>query len=152
GLPIDKDAVTEVDWIIRFVGEIRTARAELNVPPGAELDIVVEHAGESTRRRIAYYQPLIATNARLKKIEVAGDRLPVIPKGAIQLVVDEATIVVPLSEVIDIAAERRRLGREIEKVRSEIDKIDRKLANPDFLAKAPPEVVADQRERRVEAE
>jgi valyl-tRNA synthetase len=74
------------------------------------------------------------------------------PKGAIQVVVDEATVVIPLAGVIDLDSERKRLAREIEKLTAEIGKIDRKLANADFLAKAPAEVVDDQRERRTEAE
>jgi valyl-tRNA synthetase len=85
-------------------------------------------------------------------MEVAADKLPAMPKGAVQVVVDEATLVIPLAEVIDLDAERRRLAREIEKLESEIGKIDRKLGNSDFLAKAPAEVVEDQRERRAEAE
>ena len=69
-----------------------------------------------------------------------------------QIVVPEATLVLPLAGVIDAAAERGRLGKEIGKLAGEIDKIDKKLSNPAFLAKADPEVVEDQRERRAEAE
>jgi valyl-tRNA synthetase len=152
GLPVDNKAVDEIDWIIRFVGAIRSARSELNVPPAAELEVIVENAGETTRRRIARHHVALATTARLKTIEVAADKLPVMPKGAIQIVIDEATVIVPLAEVIDLDAERKRLGREIEKLEAEIGKIDRKLGNAEFLARAPAEVVDDQRERRAEAE
>jgi valyl-tRNA synthetase len=74
------------------------------------------------------------------------------PKGAIQVVVDEATIVIPLAGVIDLDAERKRLAKEVQKLDAEIGKIEKKLGNADFLAKAPAEVVEDQRERRAEAE
>ncbi len=151
-LPVDNDAVDQIDWIIRFVGAIRSARSELNVPPAAELEVIVENAGEATRRRVARHHVALATMGRLKTIEVAADKLPVMPKGAIQIVVDEATVIVPLADVIDLDAERKRLGREVEKLEAEIGKIDRKLGNAEFLAKAPADVVEDQRERRAVAE
>jgi valyl-tRNA synthetase len=122
------------------------------VPPGAELDVIVEHASQATRRRIAQQNAALSMMARLKSIEVVADRLPVMPKGAIQVVVDEATVVIPLAGVIDIEAERKRLAKEIQKLDAELGKIDKKLGNADFLAKAPAEVVEDQRERRAEAE
>ncbi len=151
-LPVNDAAVDEVDWIIRFVGAIRSARSELNVPAGAELDVIVENAGTATRRRLVHHRAALGLVARLKEVEVAADKLPAMPKGAIQLVVDEATIVIPLAGVIDIEGERKRLAKEIQKLEAEIGKIDRKLGNADFLGKAPPEVVEDQRERRAEAE
>jgi valyl-tRNA synthetase len=151
-LPVDNAAVDEIDWVIRFVGAIRSARSELNVPPSAELRVVVENANHTTRTRISRNRSALTTNARLKTIEVQAERLSAMPKGAIQVVVDEATVVIPLAGVIDLDSERKRLAREIEKLTAEIGKIDRKLANADFLAKAPAEVVDDQRERRTEAE
>jgi valyl-tRNA synthetase len=151
-LPVDNAAVDEIDWVIRFVGAIRSARSELNVPPSAELQVVVENANHTTRTRISRNRSALTTNARLKTIEVQAERLSAMPKGAIQVVVDEATVVIPLAGVIDLDSERKRLAREIEKLTAEIGKIDRKLANADFLAKAPAEVVDDQRERRTEAE
>jgi valyl-tRNA synthetase len=151
-LPVADAAVDEIEWIIRFVGAIRSARSELNVPPGAELDVVIEHASEATRRRIAQHNASLSMLARLKSIEVAAVRLAAMPKGAIQVVVDEATVVIPLAGVIDLDAERKRLAKEIQKLEAEIGKIDKKLNNAEFLAKAPAEVVEDQRERRAEAE
>jgi len=151
-LPVNDEAVDEIDWIIRFVSAIRSARSELNVPPGAELDVIVEHASEATRRRIVHNSAALGTMARLNGIEVAANRLSAMPKGAIQVVVDEATIVIPLAGVIDLDAERKRLAKEVQKLDAEIGKIEKKLGNADFLAKAPAEVVEDQRERRAEAE
>ncbi len=151
-LAVKDEAVDEIDWVIRFVGAIRSARSELNVPPGVELDVIVENSGATTRRRISHHRTALSMLARLKAIEVAADKLAEMPKGAIQVVVDEATLVVPLAGVIDLDAERKRLAREIEKLDVEIGKIDRKLGNAEFLAKAPFEVVEDQRERHAEAE
>ena len=69
-----------------------------------------------------------------------------------QTPLDEATIVLPLAGVIDLDAERERLGREVAKAADEIERIDKKLANPGFLAKAPGHVVEEQRSRRSDAE
>ncbi len=74
------------------------------------------------------------------------------PKGSAQIVVGETTAALPLAGVIDMGAERARLSREIDKAKVEIEKIDAKLDNAGFLAKAPPEVVEENRERRSDFE
>jgi len=74
-----------------------------------------------------------------------------VPAGALQLVVDEATFVLPLGGVVDLEQERRRLGKELAKAQAEIARFDQKLANPKFLDRAPAEVVEEQRLRRAEA-
>jgi valyl-tRNA synthetase len=66
-------------------------------------------------------------------------------------VLDDATVVLPIGAVIDLSAEQSRLTREVAKLDSEIDRLDKKLVNPGFLAKAPPEVVEADRERRADA-
>jgi valyl-tRNA synthetase len=98
--------------------------------------------------RLSTHADIIRTLARLEQIEADTGAT----KGAVQIVVPEATLVLPLAGVIDAAAERARLNKEIGRLAGEIEKIDKKLANPGFLAKADPEVVEDQRERRQEAE
>jgi valyl-tRNA synthetase len=72
-------------------------------------------------------------------------------EGAVQVVVDEATLILPLAGVIDVAKEQARLTREIDRLGDEIAKLDAKLSNEGFLAKAPEDVVVEQRERRDEA-
>ena len=72
------------------------------------------------------------------------------PKGAVQIVVGEATFGLPLADVIDISAERDRLAKAIEKVEKEMGGIDKRLSNPGFLAKADPAVVEDTREKRTD--
>ncbi len=144
----DPETTAEIDWVIRLISEVRAVRAELNVPPAAKIDLLMREAGPESRARMAAHEEIIRRLARLQRLEVAeGD----LPAGSVQLVIDEATAVLPLAEVIDLAQEQDRLKREIEKMQGEIGKIDRKLANQQFLAKAPPEVVEDQRERREEA-
>jgi valyl-tRNA synthetase len=72
--------------------------------------------------------------------------------GAVQIVLDEATLALPLAGIIDIGAESQRLKREIDKVGSEIKQLDAKLANEKFVSRAPEHVVEEQRERKTEAE
>jgi valyl-tRNA synthetase len=85
--------------------------------------------------------------ARVESIEVDGSP----PPGSLQLVIGEATYALPVRQVIDPAAERARLDKEIRKLEGEVSKIEAKLANAQFLARAPEEVVEEQRERRDEA-
>src|SRR5690606_22058418 len=85
--------------------------------------------------------------ARLESVDYASD----IPRDSAQIVLNEATFAMPLAGVIDIDAERQRLEKEIGKIDDETEKIDRKLGNPQFVAKAPPEVIEEQRTRRDDA-
>ena len=145
---IDRKAQAEMAWVVKLISEIRSVRSEMNVPPGTTLKLQVKDAGAETRRRLAAYGDLVR---RLARIEGPTETTE-IEKTAAQVVVDEATFALPLAGVIDLAAERTRLAKEIDKLSGEIGKIDAKLGNSGFVAKAPPEVVEEQRERRAEAD
>ncbi|MBC6404129.1 MAG: valine--tRNA ligase [Rhodospirillales bacterium] len=140
----DAAADAEIEWLIRLIGEVRTLRSEMKVPPGAQLELLLSDAGEATRRRIAAQQEPVRRLARLARFE-AVDRA--LPKGAAIFVIGEATAAIPLAGVIDLAAERSRLKKEVGKLEQELGKLERKLGNADFLAKAPEEVVEENRER-----
>ena len=144
----DAGAKAELDWVVQVITEIRALRSEMNVPAGARLVLGYKDASADAASRLSKHSDIIRTLARLEKIEPDSGQA----RGAVQIVVPEATLILPLAGVIDVAAERARLGKEIGKLAGEIDKMDKKLANPGFLAKADPEVVEDQRERRQEAE
>lgn len=146
---VDPQAAAEMDWVIRLISAVRTIRSEMNVPPAAELTATLRDASAETGRRLDTHGALIRRLARLASIE-ASDAVP--EKGAAQAVIDEATLVLPLAGIIDLDKERARLTKEIERNASEVEKIDRKLGNAQFLEKAPDEVVEEQRERRAEAQ
>ena len=146
---VDLSADVEMDWVIRLISEVRAVRAEMNVPAKAQIGLWLNGAGEENLRRLQDHAEAIVRLARLEGI-LEGDRE--VPTGAVQIVLDDAIIVLPLSEIIDIARERERLSRELDKARGEIAKLDMKLSNRGFLAKAPEHVVEEQHERKRDAE
>jgi valyl-tRNA synthetase len=145
---VDESAAAEMDWVIRLISEIRGVRSEMNVPPSAQLTMLMRDAGPASRQRLATHLELIRRLARLDQVSVDGAATP---KGAVQIVVDEATIMLPLADVIDVGKEHARLTKDIAKLASEAGKIEGKLGNEQFVAKAPPEVIEEQRERLAEA-
>ena len=133
--------------MIRLVTSIRSTRADLNVPAGAKPNAVLAEASKETKDRARRYDDVIERLARLDNLAIAAET----PKDAVRIVHDEASLGLSVAEFIDLDAERARLSKEIEKLSKEIDGIERKLANEQFLAKAPAEVVEEQRARQEEA-
>jgi valyl-tRNA synthetase len=145
----DPEAMAELDWVVRLISEIRGVRAEMNLTPAAQPPMLVQGAGDTTKKRLDTYGDLIRRLARLSQIDtLAGTP----PKGAVQIPLDEAIFVLPVAELIDVAKEKARLTKELGKVEGEIAKIEKKLGNADFVAKAPPEVIEEQRERLTESQ
>lgn len=145
---IDSEVTAEIDWVIKVISEIRAIRAEMNVPPSAQATVLLCDANEGTQGRAARQADIIKRLARLERFELQDGQAP---KGSVQIVVEEATLALPLADLIDLDAERARLSREVEKVDGEIAKFDKKLANESFVQRAPAEVVAEQRARREDA-
>ena len=145
------EAAQEMDWVIRLVSAIRAVRSEVRVPAAAKIPMVLRGADAESQRRLAKHADEIQRLARLESVatEAASAR---VPEGAAQIVLGEAVVVLPLEGVIDIAAEKARLGKELDKVAGEIAGIDRKLADNKFVARAPEHVVAEQHERRETAQ
>ncbi len=145
---LDTEADAEMGWLVKLISDIRSARAELNVPAGAKLRLLVVGGDGTTTKRLETHRAAIERLARIEGIEAASTA----PKGALQIVVGEATYALPVTDVIDLKAEGARLQKEIKKLADEIAKIDAKLGNAAFVARAPEEVVEEQRERRSQAE
>ncbi len=144
----DAAADDEIGWVIRLVTDVRSVRAEMNVPAGRKVPLVIAGATDRTRERVAAHLETVSRLARIESIDFAETP----PAGSVQIVLDEATIALPLQGVIDIDAEADRLKREIDKVGAEITQIDAKLANDKFVSRAPQHVVEEQRERKADAE
>ena len=146
---IDEAAQDEVNWVVKIISEIRSVRADMNVPAAAQIDMLLKGANARTQGRLTAYNDIIKRLARLSKAELSEAEPP---KGSLQMVVDEATIILPIADVVDLAQERARLQKAIEKEQQQIEKIDKMLNNKGFLAKAPEEVVEEQRGLKAEAE
>jgi valyl-tRNA synthetase len=145
---VDRKAVAEVNWVIDLISEIRSLRSEMNVPPASLLPLTIAGADKETKSRAKRYETFMKRIARLGDISFAD----VPPAGSAQFVLGEATMALALANAIDLTAERERLNKEIGKLEQEIQKIDARFANEQFMAKAPEEVVEENRERRAEAE
>ena len=145
---LDPRSEAEIGLIIDTISEGRSVRQELNVPLSARPPLLVVEASDAQRQVLADNAPLIAQLLRVAEVRFES----VVPPGAIPYVVAGATLALPVAEFIDLAAERARLSKEVASLGSEIDKLAKKLGNADFVARAPEEVVEENRERLADAE
>jgi valyl-tRNA synthetase len=138
----------DIDLVIATISEGRSVRAELNVPNSAKPALLVVEADPAQTKVLKDAAPLIIQLLRVAEVRFVDS----VPEGAIPYVLDGATLALPVAEFIDVAAERSRLGKEVGSLASDIDRTSRKLANADFVARAPEEVVEENRERLAEAQ
>ncbi len=143
----DVEAEAELGWVIDLVSAIRSVRTEMNVAPSVEMPLVLITSSATTQRRTQRWGETIQRLARISRISQASSA----PQGAVQLIVRGEIAALPLAGVIDLAAENARLQKEMARVASDIARIDAKLANGDFLRRAPEEVIEGEREKREEA-
>ena len=119
----------------------------MNIPPASQIPLLLAAASEKTRARADRWADMIKRLARIADISFADAP----PQGAVQLLVRGDTAALPLKGVIDLAAEKTRLEKELAKVDADIARVDAKLGNADFIARAPEEVVEGERDKREEA-
>ena len=144
---VDGEAEAEIGWVVDLVSAVRSVRSEMNVPAGTQIPLALV-AGKETEERAGRWDEAIRRLARLSEISF----IDAPPRGAVQLLVRGEVAALPLAGVIDLGAERARLEKELGKIADDISRIDKKLDNADFMARAPEEVVEEQREKREEAE
>ena len=144
--PEDREAEAEIEWLQGFVLGIRQIRGELDLPPGRRLEVLAQGAGEGDRERMDSLSELLYPMAGIEKLTVLDADAEAPPAAA--ALHGELRLLTPLAGVIDPSAERARL----EKLRTQSEKAlqaaQKKLANPQFLAKAPPNVVQGVHDRR----
>jgi valyl-tRNA synthetase len=149
---LDPSAAQEIDWLIRLVSEIRAARTEVNVPPGATINVWSYGAGKATRERLLNNVAFLNRLARAQGFSNVSSPTT----NGIQVVVDETTFFLEVSDVIDLDAERARLAKAIAAAEKERDGLAGRLNNPSFVERAKPEAVdkarADHAEKAAEAE
>ena len=143
----DEKAEAEIGWVVDLVTAIRSVRAEMNISPATAMPLVLAGASADTKARAGRWGEFLRPLARLGEISFADAP----PQGAVQLLVRGETAALPLKGVIDLAAERTRLEKEMSKVEADIKRVDAKLGNANFVARAPEEVVEEEKEKREEA-
>jgi valyl-tRNA synthetase len=144
---IDAEAEAEMDWVVQLITKVRALRSEMNVSPGSKISMLLKDASDVTRARMETHNDILSTLARLSSLDILDGEAP---KGALQDVLGEATIVLPLDGLVDVADETARLEKEIARLEMEISKHDKKLANKGFTDKAPAAVVETERQRRAD--
>jgi valyl-tRNA synthetase len=148
---IDAEAMAEMNGVVALISAIRTARSEMNVPAASELSAYLA-IDEAAKGRIAHHQEQIRRLARLKELTpAAGAQLQALNGKSVQVLVEGGTVFLDVADTVDLAKERARLVKEAAAIDADIGKIASKLENQQFLARAKPEVVEEQRERLEEA-
>jgi valyl-tRNA synthetase len=140
----DFSAEAEIGWVIDLITAIRSVRVEMNIQPATLTALVLAKASKETRERAARWGDVLKRMARLSDISFADNA----PQGAVQLVVREEVAALPLKGVIDLAAEKTRLEKEIARANDDVKRAEAKLANEKFVANAKEEVVEEEREKR----
>lgn len=145
---IDAAADTEINWLINLISEVRSVRSEMNVPGSAKVPLTLTGAGPQTQGWLTTHRDLILFLGRLGEVGVAETA----PVGSVPFVIAEATGNLSVAEFIDLKAEAARLAKDIAAFDKTIDGTKRKLDNPEFVKKAPEEVIAENQERLKDAE
>ncbi len=148
-VPGAAEARVELDWVVRLIGEVRGVRAEMNVPPSLLGPILVKDASVQTLERGMRWMEPIGRMARASSFGALDGE---IEKGSAVAVLDEATIILPLAGLIDMAAEAVRLRKDLGKAGKEAEAAAKKLQNTDFVSRAKEEIVEEIRERLVAAQ
>ena len=131
----------QMNWFISLISEIRSVRADMNVPAGAKIQLMIKDADEYTQGFINKFQDILKAMARLESVEFTDSA----PKGSIQTIVEPVTLILPIADIIDLDAERARLKKRIGKLEDDINKISQKLDNKKFIENAPEELVEEQK-------
>jgi valyl-tRNA synthetase len=146
---LDPASETELDWVRGVVVGVRNIRGEMNLAPSKAIDVLLAEGDEDDRARLDANRGFLTQLARLASIRYL-DPAESAPPAAIQLV-GEMKVLVPMAGLIDKEAELARLDKEIDRRRQEVARVEKKLANESFTAKAPAEVVEKERGKLADA-
>ncbi|AJJ64456.1 valine--tRNA ligase [Yersinia aldovae] len=142
---VDEKALSDLEWIKQTIIAVRNIRAEMNIAPGKPLEVMLRGANAEAQRRVLENQSFIQSLARLSSLTLLADG----EKGPVSVtkLVEGAEVLIPMAGLIDKATELERLAKEVAKLEAEIERIEGKLSNEGFVARAPEAVVAKERER-----
>ncbi len=141
----DDAAVADIEWVKQFILGIRQIRGEMDISPGKALPVLLQHASDEDQQRADKYALLLQRVGRVESIGVIADGVE--PPAAATALLGDMRLLVPMKGLIDVAAEKARLDKQMDKVRAELAKATGKLSNEKFVNNAPPAVVTQERER-----
>jgi valyl-tRNA synthetase len=142
--PGDDDAEAQLDALMELIGAVRTLRSEYDVPAGSRIRVQLTNPGPSLRSALDAEERAVQRMARVASVVVNG---AVEGVGAHAVLRSGADLFLPLADVIDVAQERQRLGRELERMEGQLRATDSRLASEQFAARAPADIVAREREK-----
>ena len=142
---IDDNSEADMAWVMGFILGIRRIRGEMDIAPGRALPVCLQDASAEDHRRLAAYRPYLDKLARLESVAFLSPDEP-LPEAALAILGD-LKIAVPLAGLIDVAAERQRLAKQVERTEKELAGLLGRLENPAFVERAPAAVVEKERAR-----
>jgi valyl-tRNA synthetase len=145
---IDNQALQEIEWVKQFILGVRRIRAEMDIAPGKALPVLLQNGSAEDQRKLNNCTSLLTRLARLETITWLNAQTTA-PESAIALV-GELRILIPLAGLIDKDAELKRLQKEMGKLHQELEKCQTKLNNPNFLTRAPQEIIDKEQQRVAE--
>jgi len=142
----DEAAAKEVNWVIDLITELRSLRNDLGVPAGARIPLALISAGPEIEARALRHEDVLKRIARLEDIAFADAA----PEGAVTAVFGDTAAALSIADFVDIAEARKRLDKELGQIEKDITSTEKKLGNADFVARAPEEIVEENRQRLVD--
>ena len=142
---VDEAALADTEWLKQAIVAVRNIRAEMNIAPGKPLELLLRGCSEAAIRRVNDNRSFLLNLARLESITV----LPADDKGPVSVtkIIDGAELLIPMAGLINKEDELARLAKEVTKIEGEIGRIESKLSNEGFVARAPEAVIAKEREK-----
>ena len=145
---VDIQVMSDIDWAIDLISVIRSLRAEMNLPAGAKLNVFLKDANLQSQQNLKEFKTIVCSLARLDNLDILQGE---ITSDMVQSVFRETSVLLPLKGVVDFAAERERLNKELESLNKNLEGYARKLDNPSFVERAPQAVVEEEKRRQAEA-
>ena len=139
----DATAAEEIEWLIDLITEIRSLRNDLGVPAGAKVPLAIVNASTTDLMRVGAHEEILRRMARVDDLTLPNE----MPSGAVSAVVGSTVAALSIADLIDVSEARKRLDKEIATLDKDITSTEKKLGNADFVAKAPEEIVEENRER-----
>ena len=146
----DDAAVADIEWLKKFILGVRQIRGEMDIPPGKPLPVILENASGTDARRADEHASLLQRVGRVESVTLLGDGEE--PPAAATALLDELRLLVPMKGMIDVDAERKRLGKQRDKVQTDLDRARSKLDNANFVNNAPADVVTQEKQRAADFE